>query len=128
MATITSLLRDRVSLRIRCVDRIFLQAHVPGLMTMYQVIRFLLYRGFPIPSPAALGKIGDTYVKSIERFIADGDLPYIRFQRKQNKEETARPYFAKAAQEGRFGVVLVVPLIRPGKSRPPRWYSTGMAR
>ena len=28
------------------------------MMTAGQVIRFLLDRGFPIPSPAVLGKIG----------------------------------------------------------------------
>ncbi len=37
------------------MDRIFLHAYVPGLQTMGQVIRFLLPRGYPIPSPAALG-------------------------------------------------------------------------
>jgi hypothetical protein len=33
VATIRSLLRDRVSLRVRSVDRIYLQAYVPRLMS-----------------------------------------------------------------------------------------------
>jgi hypothetical protein len=61
VATISSLLADHVSLQVRSVDRLFLQGYVPRLMTEGQVIRFLLDRGFPIPSPAVLGKIGRQY-------------------------------------------------------------------
>src|SRR2546422_8611745 len=53
MATTSSLLRDHVPLSVRSVDRVFMHAYVPGLMTKSQVIRFLLHRGYPIPSPAA---------------------------------------------------------------------------
>ena len=57
MATIASLLRDHVTLQVRSVDRLFLQAYVPKLMTSFQVVRFLLDRGYAIPSPALLGRI-----------------------------------------------------------------------
>src|SRR5207244_4171614 len=77
MATTSSLLRDHVTLSVRSVDRVFLHAYVPGLMTKYQVIRFLLHRGYPIPSPAALGKIGKGFVKDIERFVADNGIPLV---------------------------------------------------
>ena len=65
MATISSLLADHVTLQVRSVDRLFLQGYVPRLMTEGQVIRFLLDRGFPIPSPAVLGKIGRDYVNQV---------------------------------------------------------------
>ena len=61
MATISSLLRDRVTLQVNSVDRIFLAGYMPKLQSEGQVVRFLLDRGFPIPSPAALGRIGDGY-------------------------------------------------------------------
>ena len=63
MATISSLLADHVTLQVRSVDRLFFQGYVPRLQTQFQVIRFLLDRGFPIPSPAVLGRIGREYVK-----------------------------------------------------------------
>jgi hypothetical protein len=53
VATISSLLADHVMLQVRSVDRLFLQGYVPRLQTQAQVIRFLLDRGFPIPSPAS---------------------------------------------------------------------------
>lgn len=37
MATTSSLLRDRVTLQLRCVDRVVLHGYVPALMTKYQV-------------------------------------------------------------------------------------------
>lgn len=106
MATIGSLLRDRVTLETRSVDRIFLHAYVPGLQTMGQVIRFLLHRGYPIPSPAALGKIGKALVSDIERFCEQQGIPRVRFAKGEAKEEVAAPYLARAEREGREGVVL----------------------
>jgi hypothetical protein len=107
VATISSLLRDHVTLQVRSVDRLFLQGYVPSLQTQGQVIRFVLDRGFPIPSPAVLGKIGRDYVKAIERFIVDHEIPVVRFAKGDVKEEIAREYFKRAEQQGRYGVVLV---------------------
>src|SRR6266511_4239797 len=97
MATVGSLLRDRITLQVRSVDRIFLQAYVPGLQTMHQVIRFLLHRGYPIPSPAALGKIGRSFVADIERFIEGNHIPVFLFVKRQPKRPAASPYTTPAA-------------------------------
>ncbi len=107
MATIRSLLRHRVTLQVRSVDRLFVQAYVPKLMCEGLLIRFLLDRGFAIPSPALLGKIGTRYVRAIERFASGNQIPLVRFQRRESKEEVAQPYFEQAEREGRFGVVLI---------------------
>lgn len=107
MATIRSLLRDRVTLQVRSVDRIYLQAYVPKLMSDGQVIRFLLDRGFPIPSPALLGKNGRAYVAAIERFAEQNRIPIVRFERGESKEKRARPYLEQAEREGRFGCVMI---------------------
>jgi hypothetical protein len=107
VATIASLLRDHVTLRVRSVDRLFLQAYVPKLMTSFQVVRFLLDRGNPIPSPALLGKIGRAYVAAIDRYAENNGIPVLRFGKGESKEQIARRYFRAAEREGRFGVVLI---------------------
>ncbi len=107
MATIASLLRDHVTLQVRSVDRLFLQGYVPRLMTEGMVVRFLLDRGNPIPSPALLGKIGRAYVQAIERFAAEREIPVVRFRKGESKEQTARQYFKRAEAAGRTGVVLI---------------------
>ncbi|MFN2628417.1 MAG: hypothetical protein ABR569_07255 [Gaiellaceae bacterium] len=83
MATIRSLLRDRLTLQVRLVDRIFLQGYLPRLMSEGMVVRFLLDRGFPIPSPALLGGIGRAYLAAIERFAAE-------------RAAAARPFWAES--------------------------------
>jgi hypothetical protein len=107
VATIASLLRDRVTLQVRSVDRLFLQGYVPKLMTPFQVVRFLLDRGNPIPSPALLGKIGRAYVAAIDRFAADNAVAVVHFGKGESKEQIARQYFRAAEREDRFGVVLI---------------------
>jgi hypothetical protein len=55
VATIASLLRDRVTLQIRSADRLVLHGYVPKLMCEGRVVRFLPDRGFQAPSLALLG-------------------------------------------------------------------------
>jgi hypothetical protein len=107
VATISSLLADHVSLQVRSVDRLFLQGYVPRLMCEGQVIRFLLDRGFPIPSPAVLGKMGRDYVNQINDYIASNQIPTVKFVKGDVKEEIARKHFQDAEREGRYGVVMV---------------------
>ncbi len=107
MTTIRSLLRDHVALQVRSVDRIYLQAYVPRLMSEGLLVRFLLDRGAIIPSPAVLGQIGSRYVAAIERFAARNEIPIVRFRRGESKEELARPYLEAAKREERFGCVMI---------------------
>jgi hypothetical protein len=99
VATIRSLLRDRVTLQVRSVDRIFLHGYVPRLMSEGMVVRFLLDRGFPIPSPSLLGDIGRRYVAAVERFAVEQDIPVVRFARRESKEERVRPCLEAAVRE-----------------------------
>ena len=63
MAEYATLLRDHITLTCRSIDRIFLPAYVPKLQSVGQVCLFLhRQRGFPIPSSAAFGHIGETYL------------------------------------------------------------------
>jgi hypothetical protein len=96
-----------VTLQVRSVDRIFLQGYVPRLMSEGLLVRFLLDRGFTLPSPSLLGRITRGYVAAVERFAAQGQIPLIRFERRESKEERVRPYLEAAAAAGRFGVVVI---------------------
>ncbi|HZD70564.1 MAG TPA: hypothetical protein VFA45_17220 [Actinomycetes bacterium] len=108
MADYSTLLRDRVTLKCRSVDRIFLQAYVPKLQSVGQVCRFLRWqRGFPIPSSAAFGRIGKGYEKAIRKFAEQQGIPFVRFKKGEDKEEAARPYLEAAAWERREAVVLI---------------------
>jgi hypothetical protein len=107
VATIASLLREHVTLQVRSVDRLFLHAYVPRLVTAGQVVRFLLDRGFSIPSPTLLAKIGRAYVEAIGRFAEEHEIPVVRFAKGESKEDVARRYVRAAERERRFGVVMI---------------------
>jgi hypothetical protein len=107
VATIASLLAEHVTLEVRSVDRIFVAGYVPRLQSEGLVVRFLLDRGFPIPSPVALGKIGQRYRDAIDRFALRNRVPVVQFAKGACKEDVARPYMQAAEREGRFGAVMI---------------------
>ena len=75
---------------------------------MGYVCRFLRWqRNFPIPSSAAFGKIGQQYVRAIQRFAEDHNIPRLKFEKGQDKEKTAFPYLQAAAKQGQDRVVLI---------------------
>jgi hypothetical protein len=128
MATIASLLRERVSLQVNSVDRIFLAGYIPKLQSEGMLVRFLLDRGFQIPSPALLGKNGAAYVRAIERFAKRNRVPMVHFKPGASKELVARRYVCKAQREGRFGVVMIgvaqerCPVWRGYRQGGPDWH------
>src|SRR3982750_1573837 len=95
-------LADHVTLELRSVDRVFLAGYVPRLQSEGLVVRFLLDRGFPLPSPAALGKIGQGYRAAIDRFAQRNRIAVVHFAKGACKEDVARPFIEAAEREGRF--------------------------
>jgi hypothetical protein len=87
------LLRDHVTLTCRSIDRIFLQGYVPKLQAPV-----LVERGYRIPSSAAFGRIGETFVTELHRFAEAQGVPVVRFAKGESKEATARPYLETAAK------------------------------
>lgn len=126
MADYATLLRQDVSLTVRSVDRIFLQAYIPQLQSVGWVCRFLHYqRGFKIPSSAAFGQIGRRYVEDIRRWVAREDIPLIEFKKDENKEARARPLIEAAAQQGGDGRVVLVGKAQEKTSAWKSWVGKG---
>ena len=92
MSHYATLLRDQVTLKIRSIDRIFLQAYVPRLQTVGLVCQCLRWqRNFPIPSSAAFGRIGDQYLKAIDHFAEQPKIPRVEFEKGQTKRKWRFP-------------------------------------
>ena len=107
MSDVSRLLADHVSFRCSSLDRVGVAGYIPGLMYEGGVVRFLLERGNPVPSPVILARNRDRMIAELDALVAEGDLPVVRFKRGESKEEVARRYLARARAEGRTGVVLV---------------------
>jgi hypothetical protein len=112
MGTVASLLAHHVTLRVSSVDRIGIGGYIPALQHEGGLVQFLLHRASlvgrrNIPSPALLGHNHDRLVRDLDRFVAQHELPVIRFRKGDAKEQIARRYQLAAAADGRTGVVLV---------------------
>jgi len=108
MAGYATLLRDHVTLTCRSVDRIFFRACVPRLQSAGMVCQFLRWqRGYPIPSSAAFGKMGEAYVTEVHKFAKANGIPVQYFAKGEKKEVAARPYIDAAAAAGMSGVALI---------------------
>lgn len=106
MPNINTILDQHVSFQCECIDRMYLNAYIPILQLPGHLVTFLVkHRGQPIPSPALLGKLTAGFVAAVERFAQEREIPVVRFQKGQRKEEVARPYFERAGD--REGVVLI---------------------
>lgn len=106
MPNVETVLRDHVTLKVDCVDRLYLNGYVPRLQRPENLWWFLHeHRGHPIVSPALLKRMGETFVDGIRAFAERHRIPIVHFERGQRKEEVVRKRLAHF--RGDEGVVLI---------------------
>ena len=87
VVTTADILDGHVSLDLQCLDRIYLNGYVPNLQVGGQVVQFLALRGFPIPSPAVINRIGDGFRRAVRSFADSNQIPVIKFGKGDRKIE-----------------------------------------
>ena len=105
--TTADILGGHVGLDLECLDRIYLNGYVPSLQVGGQVVQFLASRGFPIPSPAVVGRIGDRFRASVRSFADANQIPFITFGKGDRKLDVMKPYLARQERRGRAGVAAI---------------------
>ncbi len=113
--TLTDIVAGHVSLAIDGFDRIYLNGWVPALQTSGQVAGWLGWRGFPIASPAALGKISQGFRAAVRRYADSNDIPWVVFRKGDRKLDVMRPYLDAAERAGQSEVVAI------GEAREFQW-------
>jgi hypothetical protein len=108
VVTLNDVLDGHVGLDLECFDRIYLNGWVQNLQVPGQVISFLTrHRGFPIPSPAILERIGLRFRKAVMDFAAECDIPVVRFAKGERKLEVMRPHLERLERQQRTGVAAI---------------------
>ena len=103
---IESIIRDHVTLTVRCLDRIYVQGYMPKLQTSGGLCYFLRnHLGFPIPSPALFRPLHDRFVNAITAYATEHAVPYVAFERGQDKDAVATTH--RAAFTAEEGVVFI---------------------
>lgn len=85
-----SIVRDHVSLSVECIDRLYVNGYVPTLQSSGNLCFFLRdHRGNPIPSPALFAPMRERFLKGIDRFAREREVPVVQFERGQRKDDIA---------------------------------------
>jgi hypothetical protein len=107
MGPVSTLLAQRTSLRLCCLDRLFVQGYAQNLHCEGQIVRWMLDRG-DYPSPKVFKRQAERFTYAIRKLVDAGGLPpIVEFKHGDRKEDIARPYQLAAEAAGAEGVVLV---------------------
>jgi hypothetical protein len=101
VVNVNDLLEGHVTLDLECLDRIYLNAYVPGLQVPGQVVSFFTaHRGEKIPSPVLMERNGNRFRKAVRDFAEANGVPLVRFDRGARKLDVMRPRFERATRPG----------------------------
>jgi hypothetical protein len=122
--TVAEVINEHVTLELECIDRMYLNVYVPQLQRELGVASFFrFHRNHPFASSALMAPMSKCFVKSIEAFVEESDVPLIRFRKNQRKDEVAAEHLARFTAEE--GVLFVgkaqekTPVFRTEKRRNP---------
>src|SRR2546428_2381928 len=127
--SVSSHLKDHVTLEVEFVDRLYLNAYIANLQYDGGVVHFFRHhRGHPFASSALMDPMTKGFVRRIETFTEDEGIPLISFEKGQRKDDVLLKHLA--AFGGDEGVLFVgkaqekVSAFRTQKRRNPETGAT----
>ena len=106
MPNVAEIIREHVTLEVKCVDRLYLNGYVPRLQSSGGVVTFLRRaRGQAIPSPAIFGAITADFKSRLRTWCEQRRIPWIEFRKGERKDDRVQPYRSRFKKTS--GVVLV---------------------
>ena len=105
--TVNEVLDGHVRLDLECLDRVYLHGYLGQLQVGGQVVQFLRHRGFPVPSPACLQRIGDAFRRSVVSYADANHIPVVRLKSTDRNIDVMARYLDSAARQGRSQVAAI---------------------
>jgi hypothetical protein len=122
--SVAEVLRQRVTLEVEGIDRMYLNVFVPELQRELGVVSFFrFHRGHAFASSALMDPITKGFVASVESFAKRNALDVVSFSKGQRKDDVMQERLASFA--GDEGVVFIgkaqerTPVFRTEKRRNP---------
>jgi hypothetical protein len=107
LVTVNDMLTGHVKLDLECMDRMYFNGYVPNLQVGGQVVLFLRHRGFPIPSPACMQQIGDTFRRAVDSFARSNTIPVVKLKAADRNIDLMRQHLDRAEATGRSQVAAI---------------------
>src|SRR3984885_10396840 len=104
--TVADVMAKHVTLAVDSIDRMYLNVYQPKLQTDRGVAAFFRYhRGQTFASSALMEPISAAFIRQVEAFVQQHDIPFITFTKKQRKDDVAAEHRARFT--GTEGVLFV---------------------
>jgi hypothetical protein len=104
--SVAEIIRQRVTLEVEGIDRMYLNVYQPKLQTAVGVASFFRYhRGQPVPSSNLMGDVTREFLHQVEAFVAANGIGVVSFVKGQRKDDVAAEY--RASCDGSEGVLFV---------------------
>jgi hypothetical protein len=116
---VAEIIKDHVTLEVRCLDRLYLNGYVPRLQTSGGVVDFLVRAcRQPIASPAVFGQITKAFKTRLQSWATDHGVPWIEFRKGDRKDAVVQRY------RDRFTKTSGVVVIGVAQERASGWSAT----
>jgi hypothetical protein len=93
--TVADVIRHHVTLEVEGIDRMYLNVYQPRLQFDHGVAAFFrFHRGHLFASSALMDPISKAFIRAIETFTDQQQIPLIPFDKKQRKDDIAAAYRA----------------------------------
>jgi hypothetical protein len=116
MPNVAELIKEHVTLDVKCVDRLYLNGYVPRLQSEGGVVAFLREAGgHAVPSPAIFGEITKSFQARLRAWCKERTIPWIEFRKGERKDDIVEPY------RQRFPFPAGVVLVGVAQERASAW-------
>ena len=123
MPNVAEIIKDHVTLEVRCLDRLYLNAYIPRLQSPGGVIDFLIRAcRQTIASPALFGQLTEAFKARLRRWATEQQIPWIEFRKGERKDAVVQRYRDKFRKPS--GVVV----IGVAQERASAWSATKQRR
>jgi len=104
--SVADVLRKHVILEVEGIDRMYLNVYQPRLQTGKQAACFFRFqRGQPVASSSLMGVMTNAFLRQVDAFVEQHQIPVISFKKGQRKDAVAADY--RARFQGSEGVVFL---------------------
>jgi hypothetical protein len=107
--TVADVLAEHVVFEVESIDRMYLNAYVPGLQYAAGLVGYVHQQlGLPIASTAPLARITDAFGAAVHQFASSHQIPWVDFAKGQRKDDVMHEHLAGFQVAGRTEGVLFV--------------------
>jgi hypothetical protein len=93
--SVADVIRQHVTLEVEGIDRMYLNVYQPKLQTEKQAACFFrFHRGQPVASSALMGGMTNAFLRQVDAFVEQHQIPVVSFKKGQRKDDVAAEYRA----------------------------------